>query len=375
MSAVVFAEGQAGAIVFSGDAVRVDDATAAQVELDRIQTSADKAAAEVARDEAEAARDAAQLSSGIYADTTAGLAATVSGGYFSTPSGDSDEYLILYLNSAGTAVEVETYPSAAVVQDLQDRVPPEFLARPLAPESGFVWAVTDDGGRPGVAMDLEGGLLARLRADANVPVSAMDNVETVTPESGYLWSIVDENDRLSIGVKDDGSVYIAKLHAVIVGAVTLPTSTVTCYGDSMTAGAGGGGTTIATAIAAALPDRATNNRGTGGQNSAAIATRQGGLPMQCTVTSDQIPASGPVTLTARSQTPITNQGSASYTGTLAGVAGTLSASTGDGGATYTYTFTRTDAGSITACPAATPFIFDYDIADRADVLVVLVWAQ
>lgn len=60
---------------------------------------------------AEAARDAAQLSVGVYSSTTNGLAATTSGRYFSVPSPQSTEYLILYFNSSGTAVEQGRYPS------------------------------------------------------------------------------------------------------------------------------------------------------------------------------------------------------------------------------------------------------------------------
>lgn len=60
---------------------------------------------------AAAARDAANVNARVYADTTAGLAATTNGQYFSVPSGSANEYLILYLNNAGTAVEQKRYPS------------------------------------------------------------------------------------------------------------------------------------------------------------------------------------------------------------------------------------------------------------------------
>lgn len=67
-------------------------------------------------DEAEAARDQAVSAAGIFASTTAGISATTNGQYFCTPSVDSAEYLVLYLNNAGTAVEVSTYPSKAAVE-------------------------------------------------------------------------------------------------------------------------------------------------------------------------------------------------------------------------------------------------------------------
>lgn len=65
--------------------------------------------------EAQTARDQAVSASGIYASTAAGLAATTNGQHFCTPSVDSAEYLVLYRNNAGTAVEVSTYPSKAAV--------------------------------------------------------------------------------------------------------------------------------------------------------------------------------------------------------------------------------------------------------------------
>ena len=73
------------------------------------------AEAKAAAVSAEAARDAAQLSSGVFADTAAGLAATTNGKYFSVPSADSSEYLILYKNNSGSAVEVKRYPAADAV--------------------------------------------------------------------------------------------------------------------------------------------------------------------------------------------------------------------------------------------------------------------
>ena len=94
----------------------VDAAEAAQIAQDEaVVAIANSAAAQTARTGAEAARDAAQLSAGVYATTAAGLAATTSGRYFSVPSADSAEYLILYLNNAGAAVEQKRYPSIAAM--------------------------------------------------------------------------------------------------------------------------------------------------------------------------------------------------------------------------------------------------------------------
>lgn len=58
---------------------------------------------------AEAARDAANVNGKIYATIGAGIAATVSGEYFSVPSTLDDEHLILYLNNAEVAEEKKRY--------------------------------------------------------------------------------------------------------------------------------------------------------------------------------------------------------------------------------------------------------------------------
>lgn len=152
-----------------------------------------------------------------------------------------------------------------------------------------------------------------------------------------------------------------------------PYDVIDCWGDSLTAGAGStGGQSYPAQLAAQLGGvvSAVNNNGIGGQISADIAARQGGSPALITVTGNQIPASGPVTVTAYSQDLLYNSGtsgSATLAGTLAGVPGTLSGNAVTGRNNATYTFTRTAAGVATACPAATPFIPDKGVATQARV--------
>lgn len=76
--------------------------------------------AEAAKTAAETARDVATSAAGIYPDTTSGLAATAVGDYFSVPSPEQDEVLILYRNNALTAVEIKRYPSAALVASARE---------------------------------------------------------------------------------------------------------------------------------------------------------------------------------------------------------------------------------------------------------------
>lgn len=78
----------------------------------------------------------AQLSVGVYPNTAAGIAATTTGKYFSVPSSNTGEYLILYLNNAGAAVEIKRYPSAEIVQKL------DALVKQSASEVEYLTIVT-----------------------------------------------------------------------------------------------------------------------------------------------------------------------------------------------------------------------------------------
>lgn len=63
---------------------------------------------------AQAAADQAQTSAKVYPDTATGLAATADGSYFSVPSSDTYEYLILYRRVGAAANEIKRYPSAQI---------------------------------------------------------------------------------------------------------------------------------------------------------------------------------------------------------------------------------------------------------------------
>jgi len=89
--------------------------------VDRAEAAADAAEedatrSEVAADRAETAADAAALNGGIFPDISAGIAGTASGSYFTVPSAEIDGYLDLYLNNAGVADYIDTYPNKEAVQ-------------------------------------------------------------------------------------------------------------------------------------------------------------------------------------------------------------------------------------------------------------------
>lgn len=97
------------------------DAAANRTEAVQSKQAAQQArsGAQTAQAASEAARDAAQLAAGIYPDTATGLAATPAGSYFSVPSESESEHLILYRNSAGSAVEIKRYPSSAALDGMR----------------------------------------------------------------------------------------------------------------------------------------------------------------------------------------------------------------------------------------------------------------
>ncbi|MGO3542355.1 MAG: hypothetical protein ACTIOG_07610, partial [Pseudomonas helleri] len=121
------------------------------VDLTEAVESASSSAAQ-----AVSARDAAKISAGIKDDVAQGLATTSLGEYFSVPSPDATEYLILYQNNAGAALEVRRYPSSKKVEDLEagefSEVGLKMTA--LAKETGYAWALVDSAGRAALLVRL-----------------------------------------------------------------------------------------------------------------------------------------------------------------------------------------------------------------------------
>jgi len=98
-----------------------------------------------------------------------------------------------------------------------------------------------------------------------------------------------------------------------------------------------------------------------------------GDPCLITVTANQIPASGSVAITAKTELFVQSfggQAGQSLSGYLCGVHGTiLRDATGD---TDSYTFERTTAGIAIPCPAASPFVTDMGASDQEDTQVIWV---
>ncbi|MGP5480529.1 hypothetical protein [Pseudomonas helleri] len=306
-----------------------------------------------------------------YANTALGLAGTNNGGYFSVPSPESVEYLILYQNVAGAAVETARYPSAKAVEQLATFVESILDADTSSDDYACVFADTPNPGvysrialaitkagkvDLGVHKDV-GALLTQLLA----PGLLSENADF--ERSGYLFAILDALNRIGVGLTTSGD-FIVKGRSVDGRLTALETSpppsadyekwinglsTVACFGDSLTAGG-------YPDILSGMLGRPVHTGAVGGQNSQQIATRQGGYVNLLTVTGNTIPASGAVNITASTQAPISSQGGGPIIGTLAGVAGSLSATFDGSGNRTAYLFTRTTAGASKIIDPATPFI-------------------
>jgi lysophospholipase L1-like esterase len=68
----------------------------------------------------------ALLSAGIYESAASGIAAVPDGGYFSVPSANLNEYLLLYRRSGASATYVNTYPSLAGINAVGTMLKTEF---------------------------------------------------------------------------------------------------------------------------------------------------------------------------------------------------------------------------------------------------------
>lgn len=301
--------------------------------------------ATTARTAAEAARDAAQLSAGIYATTAAGLAATTSGQYFSVPSpSPSGTFVSLYLNSAGSAVFINTMPSSA------------YFDNTIPVERGVPWGVIDQTKKMAVWLDDAGKFYIASVGDVSTSMSNLiaDSYRDIGfNSSGYYWAWRDSANNIAGGLNESGELISKGINITqaIQGTLQISSKWISpsgywWYGDSLSASGVGGW--LQTYLG-----KTVNTRAVGGQTAQQIAARFGGQVPLFTVTGNTIPASGAVAVTARTIDPITSQGGGPISGYLGGVYGTYTSD----GLTY-WTFTRQAAGSALGIDTQTPFLID-----------------
>jgi len=195
-------------------------------------------------------------------------------------------------------------------------------------------------------------------------------------ESGVGFGFIDSvKRRTDLEVGPNGR-FTTRVISNIASALSLPASVqsgpaITCVGDSLTAGAGGGGTSFP-GVLAYLTGRVMHYLGVGGETSATIVGRLGPLPFLLTPVGGEIPASGsvPVTLTGTDGGAVAPllQGSAGINPcTWLGVDGTFSYSGG------TYSFTRSTPGAAVPVPRPAPLITAAK-AHRDDIMIMW-WGQ
>lgn len=337
----------------SAESAEADAATAYTKASEALMSATTATSAKIA---AELARDSTLLNNNIYASTAVGLADTVNGDYFAVVAADSSEYLILYLNDSGTPIEQKRYPSTEKVSRIASGDFSElgFSFRNLSPESGYAFALQDKNGRS--------VLLAKF--DGTVEIPKYDKQQYIPQEllsdTGYSWGILDANKRMALGVDLEGSL-------VFSGSKYIkPSRNLWCLGDSLTAGAGGQITWREALPSLLTKSRIITNWAIGGQTSTQIAARAGSYNTLLTLTGNQIPSSGAVSITARTVSLLTSQGTQSITGSLNGVAGTLARDGSDN-----YTFTRTTSGTATYTAPNSPFIPDIQQHDFDTFIIFL----
>lgn len=325
------------------------------------------AAAAASATAAAAASDAAQLSAGVYPDTATGLAATTTGKYFSVPSADSNEYLILYKNNAGAAVEVKRYPSAdrvtvlaAYMADTKPKT--DTLDVTAYDASGYSYAIVDVSGNVAFGIKNDGKVEVGGQGDAASAIQggklATSHFEPRPDGSGYAFAIGDSLGNCALAVLSNGTVLVAgakvapKNQQDTLTAEVFGAKTIVCWGDSLTEGTGSTGGQTYPAQLGALLGVAPINEGFGSQIAQQITARQGGNAVMVTASGNVIPATGAVAVTL--DTSILQYPTAatlSIFGYLGGIYGTLTKDTSNN-----YTFTRSASGAATVIAAATPFI-------------------
>jgi lysophospholipase L1-like esterase len=261
-------------------------------------------------------------------------------------------------------------------------------------EESVVYGITDKKGRSAFSID-QSGTVKIFNASFENNVSFKNNsiddlaikghVYTDESISNILWGVVDSKERLSeLLIDREGKVpdwviskWKERMDALESGSPGTPS--ITCWGDSLTAGAGGGGTSYP-GVLASLSGLTVYNRGVGGESSATIACRQGGRVIL--VNNFTIPADTTPVKIADYNNPLKDnfgrvvnplrQGTGGVNPCyIAGVEGTLSI-TQTSSNDYEYFFQRTNPGSEVVVDRPTPIITDNHINRRDDIMVIFI---
>lgn len=223
-----------------------------------------------------------------------------------------------------------------------------------------------------------------FRRDANgrIDESAIDKRGRVPGWIMDRWarrispSVLSRNIRVAYANEDIGAV---RTGAGVTLRVTSRRDMVACWGDSLTDGVGGGGTSYVSVLRARIAEVRAGvtvyGRGNPGRSSTDITLLQGGIAPLITLAGNSIPgAVQDVAVSAVSPSTswrYATTGQYAYDGTLAGVAGQLihdlTATTPNG----SWVFRRTTAGAAVAVPPETPFSCSF--ADNLIEALCIFW--
>ncbi|AOH85718.1 hypothetical protein AWL63_19000 [Sphingomonas panacis] len=230
-----------------------------------------------------------------------------------------------------------------------------------------------------------------LTPDSIIPgalSSAISSANIDERASGWLFPILDADGNILGGWRADGTFVAALsplsrfpagfgvdgvLSALAAGNMAIVSGRLFFLGDSLTAGAGGGGVNYPQTMATLL-GLPWINTAVGGTQSGSIGVRGGGIAMNLTLASD-LPADGSeVDVVAYSQEFSNNQSAQSWTGTFGGIPVILrrySSPSPNEATTLKYTMRRQNASSgSTAIPAGTRFFADLFKANEKDTFYI-----
>lgn len=392
-------KGDTGDVTPEAEKARDEAQTARSAAADSADIAANQAAfATTSKTQAEAARDAAFVNANVYASTSAGLAAVADGVQFQVVADDGLSSQRWRRDSASVATAVGVpFPSVAKVDSLGIEAvsDDQEAAFSVVDDDGRrTWIETNRAGEPtDHAASKIGGKLTPVNTPAMLGSEDADSDLNgdgggfVDEESRRLWLEWDAAGKptaraallmleklIAAGFSPTPAKYKAVHQATERSIVSGPD--IVCWGDSMTAGAGGGGTTypsvLQSLLTAASYAGTVRNAGVGGETSVTITARSGATPFLVDVSGGVIPSSGGVTIIFRqingqSVTPLlqgTGTPGTTFTGSLAGVPGTISQSGGN------YTFTRTASGSAVAVTRPVAWRTDFSEARRGDIAII-----
>ena len=253
----------------------------------------------------------------------------------------------------------------------------------------IAYAIVDNSNRCVFSIDLNGKTrIFNMDFETNsISETAIEGVANINSEaSGVLWGVVDASDRMSeLIINTEGKVPSWVLDSwkerMFSNGEPINEDSISCWGDSLTAGAGGNGTTYPNVLAS-LTGRTVYNMGVGGETSATIACRQGGRVF--IVNDFTIPADTTKVKVAGFDKQLTDnfgrsvhplrQGNGSLNPCyIAGIQGTLSIiQTSSTSTDYEYFFQRTTAGSAKVIDRPTPIITDGQIKRKSDIMVIFI---